>query len=242
MLELVPVLLLATFLGGLVQGISGFAFGIVFIAIMQNFMPYTELLALSALLCIVMLAVNAFLYRKHIVWRWLPLPLAINFVFVMGALRFLKYTASFPYWHKLLGVVFILLSLYLYFWQQKLQIRPTLRNALLFCGTGGIMTGLFGMGGPPMVLYFLAIANDKEQYLSTSQMFFFFTVLYEFAGRWLNDMVHTSTLQYAAIGVGAVLLGLWIGNRIFRYIDVKLLKSIIYGIMFVNGWYMLLCR
>ena len=56
---------------------------------------------------------------------------------------------NFPYWHKLLGIVFILLSLYMYFFQQKIQIRPTLGNALLFCGAGGILGGLFGVGGPP---------------------------------------------------------------------------------------------
>ena len=103
MQELLPVLLLAALLGGIVQGVSGFAFSIIFMAMMQSFMPYTDLLSLASILCVGMLAVNAFLYRKDIVWRWIPLPLLINFIFTMGALRFLNDTMGFPYWHKLFG-------------------------------------------------------------------------------------------------------------------------------------------
>lgn len=241
MQELLPVLLLAAVLGGIVQGVSGFAFSIIFMAMMQSFMPYTDLLSLASILCVGMLAVNAFLYRKDIVWRWIPLPLLINFIFTMGALRFLNDTMGFPYWHKLLGVVFIALAIYLYFWQQKIQIRPTLGNMLIFCGAGGIMGGLFGVGGPPVVLYFLAIADSKERYLSTTQMFFFFNMLYDFTGRCINGMVTDTVLQYAAVSMIAVLSGLWIGNKIFQRIDADMLKKIVYGVMFVDGWYMLLC-
>ena len=51
--------------------------------------------------------------------------------------------------------LFILLALYMYIFQQHIQIKPTFKNALLFCGAGGILGGLFGVGGPPIVLYFL---------------------------------------------------------------------------------------
>lgn len=242
MQDLLPILLLAALLGGIVQGVSGFAFSIVFMATMQYFMPYTALLSLTSILAVAMLAVNAFVYRKDIVWRWIPLPLLINFLFTMGALRFLNYTMGFAYWHKLLGVVFIVLAIYLYGWQQKIQIQPTLGNMLIFCGAGGIMGGLFGVGGPPVVLYFLAIADSKERYLSTTQIFFFLNMLYDFAGRCFNGMVTSATFQYAAVSISVVLLGLWIGNKIFRRVDADMLKKIVYGVMFVDGWYMLLCR
>ena len=238
--EFLIMLLLSTLLAGIVQGISGFAFAIIFLAIMQYFMPYTDLLALSSILCVIMLAVNAFVYRHHIVWKWLPVPLLINFVFTIGSIRLLDHTMDFPYWHKLLGVVFIVLALYMYFFQQKIQIHPTLCNALLFCGAGGILGGLFGVGGPPVVLYFLAIADDKEAYLSTTQMFFFINMLYDLAGRMGSGMVTPSLFRYAALCIGTILLGLWIGNKIFRHIDGNTLKKIIYLLMFLDGWYMLL--
>lgn len=240
MSELVFVLLGTTLIAGIVQGISGFAYAMVVLAVMQYFMPYTDLLALVSVLAIIMLAVNSYYYRTHIVWRWLPIPLAINFVCTLGAIHFLNLTVNFPYWHKLLGGLFVVLAIYLYFFQQKIQIQPTLGNALLFCGAGGILGGLFGVGGPPVVLYFLAVADNKERYLSTTQMFFFFNLCYDLAGRFLNGMVTVQTFQYAAVGVGTTLLGLWIGNKLFRRINGDVLKKIVYLLLFVDGWYMLL--
>lgn len=240
MLDLLPMLLISTFLGGLVQGISGFAFAIIFLAVMQYFMPYTELLALSSVLAILMLTVNVFLYRHHIVWKWIPIPLFINFIFTIGAIGLLEQTMDFPHWHKLLGAVFILLSVYMYFFQQKIKIRPTLTNALLFCGAGGILGGLFGVGGPPVVLYFLALADSKEKYLSTTQMFFWFNMVYDFLGRMANGMVTVLTFQYAASCAATVILGLWAGRKIFDRINGDTLKKIVYLVMFLDGWYMLL--
>lgn len=240
MLELLPVLMASTLVAGIVQGISGFAFAIVFLAIMQFFIPYTELLALSSSLCITMLAVNAFVYRKHIAWKRIPVPLVINFVFTIGAIRLLKGTMSFPYWHNLLGVVFILLSLYMYFWQHKIHIRPTFGTALLLSGAGGILGGLFGVGGPPLVLYYLATTKSKEEYLGTTQMFFLFNNMYDFGGRLTSGMVTPEILQYAFMSVWTVLLGLGIGRKIFQRIDGEMLKKIVYAVMFFDGWYMLL--
>ena len=241
MIELLPALLFSTFLGAVVQGVTGFAFAIIFLAIMQYVLPYTQLLSLSALLALVMLSINVWIYRHHIVWKWIPLPLLINFMFTLGAIRLLHAATAFPYWHKLLGVVFIVLSVYMYYFQHNIHIKPTLPNMLLFCGTGGILGGLFGVGGPPVVLYFLSIAKNKEQYLSTTQMFFFFNMLYDFFGRAANGMVTFATFQYAALCIVPIVVGLWIGRRILRKVNGDLLKKLVYLLMFADGWYMLLC-
>ncbi|MBQ5652282.1 MAG: sulfite exporter TauE/SafE family protein, partial [Peptococcaceae bacterium] len=178
-----PILLCATFAAAFVQGITGFAFTMIFLACMQSFLPYTELLAIATVLAIFMLSMNVYVYRHHIVWKWLPLPLLINCVVTVAAIRLLRQTMDFPYWHQLLGIVFILLAVYMYLFQKRIQIKPTMKNALLFCGAGGILGGLFGVGGPPIVLYFLALTDSKERYLSSTQMFFWFNMLYDFAGR-----------------------------------------------------------
>lgn len=135
---------------------------------------------------------------------------------------------------------FILLSLYLYFWLQKICIRHTFGNALLLSTAGGILGGLFGVGGPPLVLYYLATTDSKEKYLGTTQMFFLLNNLYDFGGRLVNGMVTLEILRYALLGIGTTLLGLWIGRRIFRLINADTLKKIVYVIMFMDGWYMLL--
>lgn len=235
-----PILIFSTFLAAVVQGITGFAFAMIFLAFMQYFLPYTELLAISTVLAIFMLSMNVYVYRHHIVWKWLPLPLVINCVFTVGAIQLLKQTMTFPYWHQLLGVVFILMAVYMYCFQQRIHIEPTFKNALLFCGAGGILGGLFGVGGPPVVVYFLALTDSKEKYLSSTQMFFWFNMVYDFIGRTASGMVTASTFYYASFCLIPVALGLWLGRRILRYIDSNMLKKLVYLLIFLNGWYMLL--
>ncbi len=235
-----PILIFSTFLGAFVQGITGFAFAMIFLAFSQSFLPYTELLTIASALALFMLTMNVYVYRHHIMWKWLPLPLLINFIFTMGAIQLLKQTMNFPYWHQLLGLVFILIAVYMYCFQQRIHIEANLKNALIFCGAGGILGGLFGVGGPPVVLYFLALSDSKEKYLSSTQMFFWFNMLYDFVGRAANDMVTASTFHYAAFGLLPVALGLWLGRRVVRHIDSSMLKKLVYLLIFLNGWYMLL--
>lgn len=235
-----PMLLLSTFFAAIIQGVTGFAFAMIFLACMQYFLPYTELLSISAVLALFMLTMNVYIYRHHIVWKWLPLPILINFVFTIASIKLLQETMHFPYWHKLLGIIFIFLALYMYFFQSKINIQPSLRNAFLFCGAGGILGGLFGVGGPPVVLYFLAVADNKEKYLSTTQMFFWFNMLYDFLGRAINGMVTAATFHYASFCLITVAIGLWIGRHILCYIDSYALKKMVYFLIFLDGWYMLL--
>jgi len=47
-------------------------------------------------------------------------------------------------------------------------------------------------------------------------------MIYDFVGRCWNGMVTAATLQYAMVSIGMVLLGLWVGNRIFRQVDAGL--------------------
>ena len=64
---------------------------------------------------------------------------------------------------KVFGVFLMLLSVYFLVFSSKLKIKATLMSATV-CGTlAGILGGLFGIGGPPMVIFFLAALDDKEE-------------------------------------------------------------------------------
>lgn len=242
MTQILIVLLLVTFLAGIIQGISGFAYGIVLLAVMQCFMPYTQLLGMVSLLGFIVLGTNAIVYRKYIVWKQIVIPIIVNFAFTMASIRFLNLTANFPYWNKLLGIFFIGLSLYMSLWQKRISIRPTFRNAFLFSALSGILGGLFGVNGPPMVLYYLSVCPKKSEYLGTIHMFFTISMAYDFMGRCLNGMVTIQTFQYAGAALVTSLLGLLIGNMIFKKINGDTLKVIVYALMCMDGLYMLLLR
>ena len=110
----------------------------------------------------------------------------------------------------------------------KLQkaIRPT-PGWLLGTGTAsGIMGGLFGMHGPPVVLYLTVSEPDKDHYMGMIQTYAVITNITMLVARACNGYVTPfvrSTYLYGLIGLAiGVIAGNWaysrIPNRIFTYL------------------------
>ncbi len=229
------ILFIVTFIGGLVQGISGFAFGMVVLLVLPYFFSYADSLVLLLFMSTYTTGINAFLYRKKVNWGVLPQGLIAFTVGNLGAIKILKQTADSPIWLKLLGVMFIFMAFYQIYWQGKIKVRPSLLSAASFCGLSGIVTGLFGVGGPIMVLYFLAIAKDKEEYIGTVQMFGLITIMIDLSIRTVNGMVSLPLIQFGLWCVWSSLLGLYVGKKLFDKMDGSTLQKVVCGIMVLNG-------
>ena len=229
------VVCVSAFTGALIQGASGFGFAIILMMIMPYFIPYTDALAVASFTCIFMVSFNVYLHRKHIVWKYLAVSSVVFVATNFLAIRLLKSVGNDPIWLKLLGILFVVMAVYLFFGQGKIKIQPSLLNALLINGVGGIINGLFGAGGVLVVLYFMAILDDKEEYISTLQMFFFLTILFDFALRAGNGMVSGIILQYGINCLPCIILGIWLGKKLFDKINSQVLCRIVYGVMILNG-------
>jgi hypothetical protein len=98
--------------------------------------------------------------------------------------------------------------------------RPRPRRtwlALLGGLASGVFNGLSAMGGPPAVLYFLAVEPDRA--ITRSSLMFYFPIAAGIAlpGNFLAGLVHPSTLVMAAAGFPAMLIGCWAGGIGFRH-------------------------
>ena len=222
-------------IGAIIQGMSGFAFSIIMLMVMPYFLPYTEALALVAITSTIMVIGNLYQYRKHIVWKRLFIPILVFGGMDILSVGLLKHTETNTNIIKLLGVAFIILALYLNFGQGKIYIKPTLRNAVLLNAVGGLVNGLFGIAGPIVVLYFMAVSDEKDEYMSTLQVFFFVTIIVDVAVRLWHGMVTMQIMQYSLYCLVFIVLGLYIGKKIFDRVDINILYKIVYGVMVING-------
>lgn len=107
-MQIVLIVMAAVFVGAVIHGISGFAFGIIVLMVLPHFFGYSQALALVSFTTACVLAYNAYLYRKHIVWHEIPLALGVFICTDFLAVRLLKYVGDDPIWNVLLGGVFIL--------------------------------------------------------------------------------------------------------------------------------------
>lgn len=136
---------------------------------------------------------------------------------------------------RILGVVLLLASIYFFFLSDKIRIKPTLPMQVCMGTLSGFMGGLFGMQGPPAVLYFLASTQKKEEYMALAQTYFLVGNVMMTFYRAHNGFLTPLVMEYWCYGLCAVLLGTWLGARVFRLIPIGLLRKIVYAYMGLSG-------
>lgn len=218
-----------------VQRVSGFGFGIFIMTALPYLMPsYGEATTLSGALALVTSLIIVARMWRHISWPKL-IPILLTFLVVSWfAVQMVAYAGD-KVLRQILGAVLILASLWFFFLSERIRIRPTMPMQLSMGTLSGMMGGLFGMQGPPAVLYFIASARSKEEYMALAQCYFLvgnvMMTFYRASHGFLTPVVVSSWCY----GLAAVLLGTWIGSLVFRRIPIQLLRKIIYAYMGISG-------
>ena len=91
------------------------------------------------------------------------------------------------------------------------------------------------MGGPPIVVYLLAVTDDNNEYLATAQTYFCFSSVYATFTRYLHGMIVPEMGPFFLLGLPLVLLGLFVGIKLFNKVDAQKLRKIIYIFMAISG-------
>lgn len=211
-----------------VQRTTGFGFGIFIMSALPYLMPsYGEATTLSGILALTTSTIIVLNMRKYIVWKRLA-GILMTFVAISAIAICMLSKIEGRTMRMILGAVLILTSLYFSFFKDKVRkfIRPDLRSQIGAGTLSGVMGGLFGMQGPPAVLYFISTEPDKNHYMAIIQMYFvigntMMTIVRALNG-YLTPAVGTTYIySLAGLAVGT-LAGSWafsrIPNRIFTYV------------------------
>ena len=218
----------------LLQSVSGFGFGIVFMALTPLFIPYTISVGISTILSGTLNLVILKRCWRDIDWKQLWLP--VLFCLCGSSIgTFMMATAPSPIYKRLLGVFLIILAIWLSFFSDRVRIRKTTRNAGVAGVVSGLCGGLFSVNGPPMVLYFISVIEEKKTYLATLQAYFIINNIYLLIIRSASGLMPEGIGLSALFGLGGLLIGSFIGGKIFNKIDGKKLKKIVYIVMVVSG-------
>ncbi|MGM9525082.1 MAG: sulfite exporter TauE/SafE family protein [Peptococcaceae bacterium] len=245
MIEQLVLLSVITFSAGLIQAISGFAFGIIFIGFSQYIIGYTSALALNALLSVFFLSYLVHYYRKYINFSIIKVPIVVTGVTILIAQRLYCYVELFPYWNLLLGILFILMGSYMAFRLDYISEKPKKNNAVFFSIFTGILQGFFGVGGPPMTIYFLSVTDTKEEYLGSDQFLFLMLCLVDFGGRIVNSLVPKEIWSYFPICLICLILGVSLGTALLKKIKINFMRKLVYALVILDGCYLIIqtiCR
>jgi len=226
------------FVGAFVQRVSGFGFGIIVMMVLPYVVggSFAHATALSSFISFFSTLYVALSVVKHCNFKTLFFPLIGCFALTFPCLYYLKASVNQKPLFIGLGVLLIALSLYFLFFSSKIKFEPHWYSGLLFGAGSGTMNGLFSMGGPPAVIYFLQTAPDKDVYLATIQMYFLMTNIYSNVCRLILGGFYTKEIfTLVPFGFVGMILGNVIGKKVFGLLDAKKLRYCVYGFMAVSG-------
>jgi len=218
-----------------VQRVTGFGFGIICMTVLPYLMPsYAEATTLSSLMAAASSLVPAVKCFRFVPWQKL-IPILLTFlVFSFFAVGVVSRVDSHTLKHYL-GVVLIAVSVYFFFFSDKVHLRPSLPTQIGMGTLSGVMGGLFSMQGPPAVIYFISAAEGKKEYLALTQWYFLAgnicMTLFRAREGFFTPVVGEGFL----LAVPAIATGLWFGSLVYRKLRVELLRKIIYAFLAVAG-------
>lgn len=217
-----------------IQGSTGFGFGIFAMIFLPNLLLYTEANLLSSILSALSALFAAILSFRRIHWKNLRFPVLGCLFSMYLAVSFIK-GQSPRILSLLLGIALFLLSVYFFFFSGKIKIRPTWYAGLIAGLLSGFLGGMFAIGGPPVVIYFMQSEEDFDGYFATISAYFVFSGAISVSMKTAAGFFTGSVWIALAICLPMMLVGAYIGKRTKDRINPNLIKKVVYGFMAVSG-------
>lgn len=228
------MILLGSFLGGLTQGVSGFGAVVVMMVIFPYFETLKDSMAISSMCAMPMNLFTVFLYRQKISFKKVLGPVMAYYV---ATLLFTRIAAAMNLeaFKPVFGAFLVFLSLYFMYFSKKIHVKESKWTAILCMFTAGLTMTFFGISGPVIVLYYVAVLTDKEEYVGTLGFIFLITNIFTAFVRGANGFYRWELVAPIAFGFVGVLSGFYLGSRLIRIIDGVTVKKLVYIILAVSG-------
>ena len=241
------LIFLLAFLGSFIQRVSGFGFGVFVMMFLPFIIPTLgEAATVSGLLAMTASLIVAIKHWKHIQWKSMLLLLLTNAIVSFISIHFMAGMAN-ENLENLLGIILIVLAIYSLAnqWYKETKTTPASEKAeplkhqnlfqILAGAIGGITGGMFGMPGPPIVIYCIEAIHSKEAYVATIQAIFFGSNVFYTIFRAKAGFFTENTASYWLFGLVGLILGTILGARLFDKISGPHLRKLVYILMLVSG-------
>ncbi|HWQ50583.1 MAG TPA: sulfite exporter TauE/SafE family protein [Terriglobales bacterium] len=230
----------ASFAGVVIQCVTGFGYAIVLMAVLPLFVPdLTLAVAATGVITFAQSLASVWRYREGVQWKLLPPCLAAYFVMSFLAIR-LAAVSSVDALRRPMGAFLIALAAYFVFFAGKVRIRGGPAQGGAAGAVSGVTGGLFAIGGPPMVVYFLSATGSNAAYMATLQAFFLVTGVYTNAVRLANGLLTRQVFMLALPALAGLVLGMAVGVRLFDRLDPDRLRKLVYAFMAASGLWILI--
>ena len=222
-------------IAGTLQGFTGFGYGLFTMALLPFFLPIpTAAVLVSTSVAIISL----YMVRRN--WKYIDLkiigyPLVANLIFVPLGVSLLN-NLNEHVLRILLGVLLILNSLFFLIQRDReISIKPTAVNGFLTGAISGTLSGMFTIGGAPLVLYFIHAVKDRFTYKASLDSIFLISSLIRLIWLYRYGILTTGMGSILIVAVFAGILGTILGFRLLITANREVIKLAVYIFMGLAG-------
>lgn len=138
------------------------------------------------------------------------------------------------------GLIILILTIMLIL---KFRINQTKDRDFVVGGLSGSLTASIGMPGPPILLYFSGTDTQKEKLRGTTLAFYLFIYFMSLLIQVIFAGTNKTIWVSSGFALPLVLMGLYLGQIIFKWINQQLFRKFTYIILlftasylFVDSW------
>lgn len=221
-------------LGGAIQTVTGFGGGVVMMLALPYFLDMVRAPALSSIICMGLCYALAWKFRKYVNFRSLWVPAVAYVICSVGTISMVD-RIDLEIMSLAFGVFLIVLSIYSLVFSKRLRLDANWRTGL-FCGAvSGVLSGLFGIGGPLMAVYFVAATDSKETYIGSTQVLFALGGTLNFLMRIARGIYTADLIPLTLLGVAAISVGKLLGLRIVEKLNPETMRKLVYVFVGISG-------
>ena len=220
--------------GAAVQSALGFGTTMITMGFLPLIMEYSKAMGLSIIMVSISTLYISVKYRRSIRWK-IMLPVLIPTAVICAVVNILSAKVSSNIMYLLLGMMFVAVSAFFFFFSQKIHVKPTVKSGTVLGVITGIFYGLFASGGPTAALYLLPATKDKKEYLATIQAFLCVNNIVVLVISLILGRLDMADLPMVGAGIVAMLAGTLLGLVIHDKIPASVFGKVIYAFVGVGG-------
>ena len=228
------VYLLAAFLGALVTGLAGFAFGLIASAIWLHVLTPAQSAPLIAAFAIVIQGVTLWKLRHAVdIRRLVP--------FLIGAVLGIPIGAEILQWaapaqmRSTIGIGLVLFSIYSLFRPKLPKVGGSGLADGIVGAISGVVGGSTGLAGIPIVVWaaFRGWSKDEQRAVFQPVAVATFAMMLVWFGA--VGTITADTARLFIIGLPGVLVGAWLGSRLYAKLDEMTFRTIVLVLLLLSG-------
>lgn len=213
--ETLLIVLFGVFAAAILRGFTGFGFGLAAVPLLSLALPPAQVVPFVVVLQVVVGVAGLFGAWRSCDWR------AVRYLLpglICGIPIGISLLSLFPPNPVRLVIGIIIAASVLLLWRgARLPPRP---SGVMSAGVGlvsGVISGLASMGGPPIVVYLIALGHGPSVVRATSIVFFMLSGMVSMTTMSLTGLIDREVLIWTAIAVPVLFLGSWLGTWGFQH-------------------------